>query len=550
MPVFPHVVIGIPVIIVLVLWRLSQIGRRPRDYPPGPPTLPLIGNLHQIASTNRHLQFQKWAQEYGPIYSLMLGAQVVIVLSSDVVIKELVDKRSSIYSSRPEAYIAQDVISGGLRPLFMRNDSSQSGHIWRVARKLMYTVLNPTSAQNYIPYQDLESKAMLLGLLERPDDFVDHIRRYSTSLTTQMTFAHRTIDIDDGTFKEAFDIFDRSSALIASKTSLLLDLVPVLRHIPAFLVPVKKEAQEIYQQELRLFQNLYFDVRRRVNEKTCQPCVAADLVRLQETESFSDALAAYIGGSIFQAGSETTAIILIGFVQAMTLFPDVVKAAQAQLDSVCGDRLPGLDDAPDLPYINACCKESLRWMPGFLLCVPHAVSQDDVYMDYHIPKGATVILNTWAINHDPKRHPKPEEFNPMRYINDHQSSSESSNNSDATKRDHFTFGAGRRKCSGMHIADRSLFLAICRMLWAFDFKKAVDPVTLQEITPDMTDLTDGFVSTPKPFKTSIVPRNPARLQSIKAEWAEMMKLLDKDTLEWKILPQSVLNQTYGDRPRG
>lgn len=104
---------------VLVLWRLSRIGRRLKEYPPGPPTLPVIGNLHQIPSEKRYLKFGEWAQEYGPIYSLMLGTQVYIVLSADYAIRDLVDKRGPIYASRPALYIAQHLVSGGLRILFM-----------------------------------------------------------------------------------------------------------------------------------------------------------------------------------------------------------------------------------------------------------------------------------------------------------------------------------------------------------------------------------------------------------------------------------------------
>lgn len=105
--------------VAILLWQLSKIGRRPKDYPPGPPTLPLLGNLHQIPDQKRHLQFEKWAREYGPIFSLMLGTKAMIVLNSDQAIKDLVDKRGAIYSSRPDAYIAQDILSGGLRVLFM-----------------------------------------------------------------------------------------------------------------------------------------------------------------------------------------------------------------------------------------------------------------------------------------------------------------------------------------------------------------------------------------------------------------------------------------------
>lgn len=102
-----------------LIWRLSKIGMRPKDYPPGPPTLPLIGNLHQMPKKQGHLQFQKWAEEFGPVYSLMLGTQCFVVLNSDQAIKDLLDKRSAIYSSRPEFYLGQEILSGGLRVLFM-----------------------------------------------------------------------------------------------------------------------------------------------------------------------------------------------------------------------------------------------------------------------------------------------------------------------------------------------------------------------------------------------------------------------------------------------
>lgn len=73
----------------------------------------------------------------------------------------------------------------------------------------------------------------------------------------------------------------------------------------------------------------------------------------------------------------------------------MVKKAQAELDSVCGDRLPDLNDLSDLPYIRGCMKESFRWMPTANLGVPHAVIRDDEYMGYKIPKGAEVVYNVW-----------------------------------------------------------------------------------------------------------------------------------------------------------
>jgi hypothetical protein len=105
-------------IAALLVFRLRKIGHRPADYPPGPPTLPLIGNLHLMPKEKAHLQFQKWAEEYGPVYSLILGTNVMIVLNTDQAIKDLLDKRSGIYSSRPDMYLG-NIVSGGMRMLLM-----------------------------------------------------------------------------------------------------------------------------------------------------------------------------------------------------------------------------------------------------------------------------------------------------------------------------------------------------------------------------------------------------------------------------------------------
>ena len=62
---------------------------------------------------------------------------------------------------------------------------------------MMHNSLNIKTAVAYIPYQDLENKHMLLGLLDQPNNFVSHLRRYANSLTTQMVFGFRTLSTED-----------------------------------------------------------------------------------------------------------------------------------------------------------------------------------------------------------------------------------------------------------------------------------------------------------------------------------------------------------------
>lgn len=111
-----------------------------------------------------------------------------------------------------------------------------------------------------------------------------------------------------------------------------------------------------------------------------------------------DISSAFMAGMLMEGGSDTTATTLQGFLQAMVLWPHVQRKAQKELDEVVGgSRLPTFDDYDDLPYIKACVKELLRWLPASTLGMPHSTSAEDEYMGYRIPKGAHVIMNIWYV---------------------------------------------------------------------------------------------------------------------------------------------------------
>ena len=80
------------------------------------------------------------------------------------------------------------------------------GPQWRKQHKMVHNILNAKAAVTYVPYQDLENKNMLLGLLDEPDQFVKHLQRYAVSLTTQMVFGFRTSAIDDPKVAQLFEV--------------------------------------------------------------------------------------------------------------------------------------------------------------------------------------------------------------------------------------------------------------------------------------------------------------------------------------------------------
>lgn len=341
--------------------------------------------------------------------------------------------------------------------------------------------------------------------------------------------------------KQLFDGFEEFGILNQNPAALLADFFPVLRSLPAALLPTKAKSIAHHQEERKLYTRHWMNAKGSVQNGTANPSFCASAAREQGETGFSDPQAAYNAGTLLEAGSDTTANTLYAFIQALVVFPEVQQKAFEEVERVIGsERLPTMDDHAKLPYIQQCVKESLRWMPTTPLGgVPHCVTEDDEYLGYRIPKGAGVVINTYTIHMDPKRYPQPRRFNPDRFDPDKlQSAADSANSSDVSQRDHFGFGSGRRICPGMHVAERSLFLAISRLVWAFDVSPAVDDTTGDPIMPDPEKLTQGFVCLPEPFPARIRPRSEAKAEIIEREWREARQLLDPVTQQWNVVPSS------------
>lgn len=117
----------------------------------------------------------------------------------------------------------------------------------------------------------------------------------------------------------------------------------------------------------------------------------------------------------------------------------------------------------------------------------------------------------WALHHDPSRWTSPEKFDPDRYADYPKQASQYVN--DGAARDHFGYGAGRRVCPGIHLAERNLFVAMAKLLWAFDFRKK--PGVDKEVETSI-----GLLQGVKDFECDITVRSEMRAETIRREFAE------------------------------
>ncbi|OGM48636.1 hypothetical protein ABOM_002069 [Aspergillus bombycis] len=513
--------------------RLMRASRRSASLPPGPPTLPLIGNIHQIPSAKGFLKFQKWARIYGPVVSLKVGPKDLIILNSASAVRDLFDKRGAIYSSRPPNYIGTEVITQDNTHLLLM----PYGKEWRNQRKLFQELLNIKAVGSLRPLQAAESTFTLRQLMQSPQDYYDHIRRYSTAVILASVFGIRGSEFHSPYIQRLYHVQDQFTAILETGATPPIDVFPFLKYMPAFLAPWRKWAQQIRKEQRELYFELLQSVRSTKSRGVSHKCFVDMLLEesFQRKYSLDDEHIAYIGGVLMEGGSDTTASALLSFLLAMARNPRVLRKAQAAVDALCGtERSPTFDDMDNLPYIKHCVTEVLRWRPVAAGGIPHVLTEDDVYGTYHFPKGTTFLANTWAIHHDPENYEHPEAFMPERF-EQHDLGFKSGAATISGLNRTYGFGAGRRVCPGSHLAENSLLINIAKLVWAFDITPGADPATGRQLSHQEIDdnvgraWTNGFLIAPKPFPLSLSLRSEKHGEVIEREHEEANETLVKYT---------------------
>ncbi|KAJ4366496.1 hypothetical protein N0V83_008132 [Neocucurbitaria cava] len=206
-------------------------------------------------------------------------------------------------------------------------------------------------------------------------------------------------------------------------------------------------------------------------------------------------------------------------------FPEAQRRAHEEIDNIVGDsRLPTFDDEEALPFIRAAVKEVLRIRPVTKIGAPHYTTADVVYKDYVIPKNTVVSLCHYAIHYDTKKWDNPNDFDPSRYLDYPLKAGAYAAAADPNERDHFDFGAGRRICPGMHLAENSLFITLASILWLFEIKPPLDQNGVeQELDVSDEAYEEGANTLPKPYEIRFVPINQERVKILQKAWAEAQR---------------------------
>ena len=483
----------------LVVFILKTL--RPKAFPPGPPVFPGFGNVFQLGRPFPFLTFGSWAREYGKdtLLGFKKGTTNVIVLNSGRLVRELVEKRGAVYANRPWMYLHEKwIFKNDLHSAIFQNSSP-----WLTRwRREFNNHLGAAAIARLRPVYEAESARLLVKLLESPSADQEHLEDilvcWIMSVPCLVVCGRRPDYMTDVGYdiKEFRQSSDEYAILGAPNVG---DLIPFLRNLPFFgMAQWKKRAQANREGVLKAGRQ-YLAVAKEqraaldAGKSIGLECMLASMLRQQRDKNDQMFTTKDISNTAFHitsAAMATSTAVFLNIMMALAKYPEVQQRIRDEVLEVSGGSTLKASDLSSLNYTEAFWYEVQlpripqfvsrlkfdlqihRWRPVAPQAIPHATSKDDNYEGKHIPKGTTVIMNVWHINHNEEDFEEPEKFNPDRYLHHplgmRLDQAHDPANMETSSRPIYDFGAGRRVCPGAAAAKQGLLLGLAKILWAFD----------------------------------------------------------------------------------
>lgn len=445
--------------------------------PPSPLPLPLLGHLYLLGPL-LHQSLQNLSHKFGPLIHLRLGSLgPVVVASSPSMAKEFLKSQEINFASRPRLLGSE--YTGECSSGFT---FTPYGPYWKFVKKICMTELFSTNKLHFFSkIREEEIRSFLILLLEKsklhePVDMEIALTALTNNIICRMAMSTRC-SADENEAEECRKIVEEL-IIVAGK----LNLVHILGIFRSFdIFGYGKRLGEIHQRYMVMVERIMkvHDEKRRDNlhggsEGYEEDDLMSILMKISEDDNAEMKLSrndikAFLQ-NIFAAGTETSSVALQWALAELIKNPHVFKKAREEIESVIGtDKLVKESDIPNLPYIQAVVKETLRLHPTAPLILREC-NRDCKIGGYEILNKTKIFINIWAIGRDPKYWEDPLEFKPERFLNKLGSPSSSLVDVNGQHFQLLPFGSGRRSCPGAPLALHVLHVTVASMVQCFDWK--------------------------------------------------------------------------------
>ncbi|XP_062097343.1 cytochrome P450 81Q32-like [Humulus lupulus] len=441
-----------------------------RGLPPSPAfSLPIIGHLHLLKKP-LHRTLAKLSHQYGPVLHIQFGSRPVVLISSPSAAEECFTKNDVVFSNRP-TLLARKHLGYKYTTLTW----ASYGPHWRsLGRIASIELLSSNRLHMFSGVRLSETRSLVRHLFRSfQDGEFRTIEMKSTffELTLNVVmrmiagkryYGENAVEVEASQFKEIV-----TETFRLSGATNIGDFVPVLNYFG--LSGLDKKLVSLQSKRDKFMQEL-IEKHRKTNTNSASEerwkTMSDVLLSLQETEPeyYTDEFIRGMMLVMLSAGTDTSAGTMEWAMSLLLNNPEALLKAHSEIEAHIGqNRLIEESDLLELPYLQGVIYETLRVCPADPLLAPHESSEECTVGGFRVPRGTMLLVNMWAIQHDPKIWTEPEKFKPERFQVE---------GVEGLSYKFLPFGAGRRGCPGESLAMRVVGLALGSLIQCFEWKRS------------------------------------------------------------------------------
>ncbi|RDW85388.1 bifunctional cytochrome P450 reductase [Coleophoma crateriformis] len=427
---------------------------------PGPPGLPIIGNVNDIDPIDSIKSLNRLADIYGPIFKLHLGGTDRLYISSQALLNEVCDEKRF---TKIVAGALNEIRNGVQDGLFTAHPGE---HNWEVAHRVLMPAFGPLSIRNmFDEMHDIASQLVVKWARFGPKEKID-----VTGDFTRLTLDSIALCAMDLRFNSFYH--EEMHPFVNAMTGFLQES-GARANRPHFLNYFMRSTQQKYDSDIALLKQVAIEA---VAERKAHPSKKNDLLNAmlngrdpKTGEGLTDESILNNMITFLIAGHETTSGMLSFLFYQLLKNPSTYQKAQKQVDEVVGRGPVTIEHMSKLPYIEACLRETLRLTPTapvFSMQPRPDTTEDPITIGggkYEIAKGQPIMALLSKVHKDPLVYGEDaEEFRPERMLDEPFSKLPPN----AWK----PFGNGMRGCIGRPFAWQESTLTVALLLQNFNFR--------------------------------------------------------------------------------
>ncbi|KAH8799804.1 cytochrome P450 [Xylogone sp. PMI_703] len=435
---------------------------------PSPPGLPLVGNVRDIDPSEPTASLMSLADLYGPIFSLNILGTRRLFISSYKLFNEVCDESRFEKAIQASLYELRDFVKDGLFTAY------PGEHNWEIAHRTLMPAFGPMSIRGMFGEMlDIAEQLVLKWARFGPENKI-HVTSDFTRLTLDSIALCAMGTRLNSFYMEELHPYSYAMASVLTEAG-YRSRRP---HAADYILRARKAKWDediTYMRELS---------RSLVEERRAHPVEKKDLLNAlinnrdpKTGEGLSDDAIINNMNTFLIAGHETTSGTLSFLFYNLLKNPDCYYKLQKEVDDVVGKEPLNMEHLKNLPYVNACLRETLRLNPPLpqLGLRPKGESPTVIGGEYEVAAGQSIVNIMAKIHRDPSVYGEDaEDFKPERMLEEKFRALPPN----AWK----PFGNGVRGCIGRPFAWQEMLLATAILMQNFDFYLDDPSYTLQIIS--------------------------------------------------------------------